>query len=159
MSEQTLRQAMVEDAPLLARHRCLMFKTLGLSDAQEAAALERAVEDYLRDAMPEGEYAGWIVEEGGAAVASGGVLIRDLVPRPGFFHGEREALILSMWTEPTHRRRGLGQRVLAAMLAWCAEQGARRIVLHASDDGRPLYELFGFRPTNEMRLDLPRSTT
>jgi hypothetical protein len=29
----------------------------------------------------------------------------------------------------------------------------RRIVLHASDDGRRLYERLGFVPTNEMRLE------
>jgi hypothetical protein len=26
-----------------------------------------------------------------------------------------------------------------------------RLVLHASDEGRPLYESMGFEPTNEMR--------
>jgi len=27
------------------------------------------------------------------------------------------------------------------------------VVLHASDDGRPLYDKLGFTPTNEMRYD------
>src|SRR3712207_1991205 len=109
MSQPTLRRATAEDAPLLARHRRFMFDAIEPLAAAEAAALERAVEGYLRRAIPGGSYAGWIVEEDGAALASGGVLIRDLVPRPGFVDGEPEALILSMWTEPDHRRRGLGR--------------------------------------------------
>jgi hypothetical protein len=42
-----------------------------------------------------------------------------------------------------------GRSVLAAL----AERKVRRIVLHASDYGRPLYERLGFVPTNEMRLE------
>jgi hypothetical protein len=34
---------------------------------------------------------------------------------------------------------------------WSREQGFDRVVLHASDAGRPLYEKIGFKPTNEMR--------
>jgi hypothetical protein len=34
------------------------------------------------------------------------------------------------------------------------KQGYERIVLHASNEGRPLYESFGFEPANEMTLRL-----
>jgi hypothetical protein len=34
-----------------------------------------------------------------------------------------------------------------------AARGIRRVVLHASADGRRLYERIGFVPTNEMRLE------
>jgi hypothetical protein len=37
-------------------------------------------------------------------------------------------------------------------LATLAARRIRRVVLHASDQGRPLYERLGFVPTNEMRL-------
>jgi len=39
------------------------------------------------------------------------------------------------------------------MLEWCREAGYKNVSLHASDEGRPLYESMGFVPTNEMRLD------
>ena len=39
------------------------------------------------------------------------------------------------------------------MLDWCRDLGVTRITLHASDEGRPLYEAFGFASTNEMRLE------
>jgi hypothetical protein len=43
------------------------------------------------------------------------------------------------------------------MIAWCRQQGFTHIYLHASKDGRPLYEALGFEPTNEMRLSLRSS--
>jgi len=73
------------------------------------------------------------------------------VPRPGHLDGQPEGLIVSVWTEPGHRRRGVATRVVGAILAWCREQGVTRVSLHASAEGRGLYERFGFWPTNEMR--------
>jgi len=39
-------------------------------------------------------------------------------------------------------------------LSWCRDSGIRSVILHASSDGRPLYDSLGFTPTNEMRLNL-----
>lgn len=59
-----------------------------------------------------------------------------------------------MYTEPSHRRRGLARKIMTAMLDWCLVQGIKRITLHASDEGRPLYEKLGFFQTNEMRFEI-----
>jgi GNAT superfamily N-acetyltransferase len=157
-SEYRLRTATVEDAAILAYHRRAMFEAMGILPADEARPLEAATRAYLERAVAEGAYRGWVVELDGNVVASGGLHLRPLVPRPGYTRGEAEGLIVSMWTEPAHRRRGLARQVLKAILAWTAVNGVRRLTLHASDDGRPLYELFGFKRTNEMRLDVGGST-
>jgi len=39
-----------------------------------------------------------------------------------------------------------------AIIAWSREQNLDGLVLHASDDGRALYEQLGFICTTEMRL-------
>jgi len=36
-------------------------------------------------------------------------------------------------------------------IAWARAHGIARLVLHASPEGRPLYEQLGFEATNEMR--------
>jgi hypothetical protein len=41
-------------------------------------------------------------------------------------------------------------------LAWVKERGLRAVNLHASDEGRHLYEKLGFEATNEMRLRFDR---
>ena len=148
-----LRPATVADAAVLAAQRRAMFEALGALDAGAGAALEAATARYLRRALPAGEYRAWLVEHGGRPVGGGGVQLRPLVPRPGHLDGQPEGLILSVWTDPAHRRRGLATRIVAAILDWCRAKGVTRVTLHASDEGRRIYERLGFRPTNEMRRD------
>jgi hypothetical protein len=40
---------------------------------------------------------------------------------------------------------------MKVLIKWATEQGTDRLVLHASDAGRPLYRSLGFEATNEMR--------
>jgi hypothetical protein len=37
-------------------------------------------------------------------------------------------------------------------MEWCATEGVMTVILHSSEEGRPLYEKLGFEATNEMRL-------
>ena len=66
--------------------------------------------------------------------------------------GRPEAIVLSVYVEPEWRRRGVGEALMRALLEALSARGIRRVVLHATDDGRRLYERLGFLPTNEMRL-------
>jgi GNAT superfamily N-acetyltransferase len=150
-----VRPATLDDVPVLAYQRCAVFVATGAIDPAGTPALDAAERRYLTRAMPDGTFVAWLVEHRGEVVAGGGLQLRTLQPRPGYVHGEPEGLVVSMWTEPAHRRRGLGRQVLDALLAWCRARGIRRVTLHASTEGRPLYERVGFRPTNEMRLELP----
>jgi GNAT superfamily N-acetyltransferase len=68
--------------------------------------------------------------------------------------GAPRANILNVYTHPPHRRRGLARELIVTALDWCREHGIRAVILHASRDGRALYESLGFEPTNEMRLML-----
>ena len=148
-----LRAATLADAPILARQRRLMFDEISRLPDTEGDQLEAAIHEYIERALPAGTFHAWVVEHHGEIVAGGGLQLRTLMPRPGYVHGEPEGLIVSMWTEPAHRRRGLGRRVVEAILAWGAAHGVTRFTLHASHDGRPLYTLYGFQQTNEMRRE------
>lgn len=149
----TVREATVADAPVLARQRRLMFDAISLMPEDEGDTMKAAILTYIRRAMPAGTFRSWVVEREGGIVAGGGLQLRTLMPRPGHTRFEPEGLIVSMWTDPAHRRRGLGRQIVEAILAWGREHGITRFTLHASDDGRPLYMLFGFTQTNEMRLE------
>ena len=154
-----VRLAAAIDIPLLARHRAAMFRDMGKLASQQEEALERATALYLRDALPRGEYLGWVAEVMGTpptAIAGAGVQLRPILPRPRSDGGDLElgpeAIVLNVYVEPAWRRRGVADALMRAVLDALAARGIRRIVLHASDDGRRLYERLGFVPTNEMRL-------
>jgi GNAT superfamily N-acetyltransferase len=54
------------------------------------------------------------------------------------------AVIGNVITRPGLRGRGLGRAVMSATLDWLRRQGARSVLLDATDDGQPLYRKLGF---------------
>jgi ribosomal protein S18 acetylase RimI-like enzyme len=155
-----VREATVADIPLLAGHRAAMFRDMGRLASDREAALVRATTDYFREALPRGEYLGWVAlsrVSPAEPIGGAGVQLRPILPRPasagdGIELGP-EAIILNVYVEPAWRRRGVGEALMRSVLTALAQRKVRRIVLHASDEGRRLYERLGFVPTNEMRLE------
>jgi GNAT superfamily N-acetyltransferase len=130
-----------------------MFDEMGLASG---AALERVERDTLAalgPAMCEGYYLHWFAEDAGRIVAGAGVILARWLPMPEE-PALRRATVLNVYTEPAYRRRGLARQLMYTLIDWCRAQGFAFVQLHASDDGRPLYESLGFKPTNEMRLGL-----
>ena len=150
-SEYCIRRATVEDAPVIARHRAAMFSDMGDLSGDDIARLQNASFVHTRQMMAERRYRGWLVERQGEVVAGCGLIISQLLPRPGAIDGGAQALIVNVYCEPEHRRRGLARALMTAMLDWCKRERIAKVVLHASRDGRPLYESLGFVQTNEMR--------
>lgn len=148
-----LRPATAADAAVVAHHRVAMFRDMGVLGSADGAALELASRLFLDRALAEGSYCAWLFEGDGGVVAGGGLVLRPLLPRPGYLDGGTEAYVLNVYTEPTHRRRGLARRLMEAILAWCDAHQVTRVSLHASDEGRALYVALGFASTNEMRRD------
>jgi GNAT superfamily N-acetyltransferase len=65
------------------------------------------------------------------------------------FSPER-AHVFQMWVAPSHRRRGLGRRLLAEIVGWARDSGARRVLLDATRGNTPAEHLdmsAGFEPT------------
>jgi GNAT superfamily N-acetyltransferase len=153
-----VRQANAADVALLARHRAAMFRDMGLLKSHHEDELVQATASFVAKAMPRGEYLAWIAEDKGtsAAIGGAGVHLRPILPRPRLGTEELElgpeAIVLNVYVEAAWRRRGVGEALMRAVLTTLADQGIRRVVLHASADGRRLYERLGFVATNEMRL-------
>ena len=104
--------------------------------------------------MVAGEYLGWLAMTADGTVAAG--LELWLMDRPPHVIGTglRRGNIINVYTEAAHRRRGLARLLLNTALDWCRAKRVDVVILHASKEGRQLYESAGFKPTNEMRLVL-----
>jgi GNAT superfamily N-acetyltransferase len=154
MPDIIIRAATVVDIPQLVRHRRMMWWDMGRRDEEAFRLMELAAHDYFPSAIADGSYRGFLaIDPTGKVIAGGGVVIS---PWPGVL-GQREprrAMILNMYVEREHRRRGVARSLMQAMVGWCKDHGFMSVGLHASDEGRPLYEQLGFKPTNEMRLNL-----
>jgi GNAT superfamily N-acetyltransferase len=148
----TIRRATVEEADVIALHRRSMFFDMGFRGDADLEAMTVAFLPWLRRRMEVGEYLAWFAVSPDQSVVAGlGLWLMDWAPHM-VGPGVPRANILNVYTQPDHRRQGLARQLMDAALAWCRENGTRCIILHASHEGRPLYESLGFAPTNEMRL-------
>jgi GNAT superfamily N-acetyltransferase len=73
---------------------------------------------------------------------------------PHMIGSGRRGNILNVYTAAEFRRRGLAGELVKAALQWCRSNGVDVVMLHASPNGRRLYESMGFAATNEMRIQL-----
>jgi len=151
-----IRRAGAGDAATIARHRAAMFRDMGDLSPDDFGVLRKASEDWLAARLASGEYVGWLVEQGGVAVAGGGLLLREMWPVPGCCRTGRWAHVGNVYTERSHRRRGLARAVMEAILLWCKSNAIDHVTLAASREGRPLYELLGFEADGmAMKLSHP----
>jgi GNAT superfamily N-acetyltransferase len=156
-SRYRIRLAGVADAGLLAEHRVAMFRDMGRTVPAVEPSLRDSCADHFARALESGEYVSWIAELAApphTPVAGAGVQLRAMLPRTDP-SGEvlligKEGLVLNVYVEPEHRRRGIARRLMEILIDWAPGAGIVRLVLHAAPDGRPLYESLGFRASNEM---------
>ena len=153
----SIRDAGLEDVPILAIHHRTMFEEIlsakGRSiDSDRLDDLEQNYARKLRKQFPAGDCKVWIAENEGHIAASGGVTLMTTVPVPDD-PSSRIAYLHSMFTDKSFRKMGLAQRIVETALDYCRSIGIRRVILNASDAGRPLYEKLGFElADNAMRF-------
>lgn len=149
MDTVTIRKATLADLPLLLAYRRAMAEEMDSADELAVSRMIAALEPYLRTTIAEGRWHSWIAEPGGC----GSVEIVPWVPGRQD-PTPRRAWIHSLYVQPSFRQRGIGRRITGTIIAWCREQGFEWVYLHASTQGRPLYESLGFKASSEMRLKL-----
>jgi GNAT superfamily N-acetyltransferase len=152
-TEPTIREATTTDIPEILRQRRRMYEDMHYSDPAKLDTMTSLSAVYLATAMSDGTFRAWLASLEDRVIAGGAVVISPWPSHPYDLQCRR-ATILNVYTDPEYRRRGIARQILQTILAWCKREDFARVTLHASDDGRHLYESLGFEPSNEMRLNL-----
>jgi len=152
----TIREGTLADAETIVRHRREMFFDMGTQDPAVLDEMADSFRPWLAEKISKREYLSWFAIAEHSSVAAGAGLWLMNWP-PGLYTVEPwRGNILNVYTEHGHRRRGLARKLVTTATEWCGANGVPLVILHASDQGRPLYEALGFQPTNELRLFLNR---
>lgn len=150
--EITIREATANESEIILHHRRSMFRDMGEGTVEELGRMVEVARPWLAQALADGTYRHWLaLDRSGCVAGGGGVLLCPWPANPKDPCTER-AVILNVFTEPEFRRRGVARLIMETILDWIQGRGMRSVNLHASDEGRPLYEKLGFAATNEMRL-------
>jgi len=137
------RPATLDDVEELVRLRGVMFEAMGL-DLADRSWVDDAT-TVIRTELAAGRLFARVVEhsDGAGLVAAGIAQVTPRIPSPGA-PGRWRAYISSVATDPAWRRRGLARAVLTTLVADADERGVDVLELHATGEGRPLYEALGF---------------
>ena len=152
-----VHDATIDDAQILATHHRKMFEEIGEKkglkiEIARAKELEAAYIDKITKQIPEGVCKAWVIKEDDGIIASGAITIVSLVPVPSDLSND-VAYLHSMYTEKTHRQKKCAQKIIDRAIQYCQGNGISRVVLNASDAGKPIYEKAGFESSPEtMRL-------
>jgi GNAT superfamily N-acetyltransferase len=146
----SVRRAAAADTATIAHHRRAMFEDIGTPG--DLDAVERAFTAWLESRLDR-TYFHWLAEHDGLPIGSAGVMLLDWPPSPRDPRGGL-GFVYNVYVHAGHRRRGIAMALMLAVHDWARARGLGAVALHASEDGQPLYEALGYRPTNEMRLDL-----
>ncbi|MBA4851221.1 GNAT family N-acetyltransferase [Emticicia sp. BO119] len=152
----TYRKATLADVPELARLRIDFLKEVQSPETHLVSedGLNEILKDFFQQQLATGQIVAWLALADGAVVSTSGLCFSTIMPGFTLLDG-RVAYIMNIYTLPGWRKKGIGKQVFYHILEAAKERNYKRILLHATEDGRPIYEKFGFKATNdEMELRL-----
>jgi GNAT superfamily N-acetyltransferase len=153
-----IRRATAQDAGIVAWHRARMFQDMGDVSDDAFEILRAKARARLKEWLDSGDYVGWLAtpaDQPEMVVGGAGVQLQPILPRPvnASAVGEgRQGTIVNVFTEPQWRRRGIAGLLMKEIITWSKDEHLDRLLLHASDEGRSVYERLGFIAGNEMRF-------
>jgi GNAT superfamily N-acetyltransferase len=148
----TIRLATPSESAIILHHRRSMFRDMGEGTVEQLDRMVEVASPWLARALADGSYRHWLALDASGRVAGGGGVLLCPWPANPKEPCTHRAVILNVYTEQEFRKRGIARKIMLTIMAWLKEQGFASVNLHASDEGRPLYEKLGFEATNEMRL-------
>ena len=148
--EITIRQATLAHVEQIVTHRRRMFEDMGNKDPEALSRMVAVFRPWVIDHMQRDLYHSWLAcNAQGTVVAGSDVWLIDW-PAGQYDVSPYRGYILNVFTHPDYRRRGLARQLVQACTDWCYAHDVHILTLHASDEGRKIYESMGFTPTNEM---------
>jgi GNAT superfamily N-acetyltransferase len=149
-----LRLATLADLEALVHQRHMMFEDMRHRSVKEHRVGDDSYRRWAPLMMKRRLLRCYVVINSRSEIVAGGCLwLRDVQPGPGHA-ADKVPYLLSMYTEPAFRRKGLATMIVKECMEWARAKGYRGLTLHASKKGRKVYSELGWERTWEMRYDL-----
>lgn len=146
----TIRLATADDIPELARLRWHLYTEREAHGEPFETYVER-FSSFANDALARDDWLAWCAEERERSVAAMWLHTVPRVPAPGHGPPRPMGYLTNMYVEPGHRSRGLGSRMLDALVSHCTANRFELVLTFPADDAYGFYERNGFtRPADPL---------
>lgn len=104
---------------------------------------------FLAAGRATGKWVYWVAKVDGQAVATAFIQKVTTIPRPSRI--ERQwAYLTNVYTQPSHRNRGIGAELLRQAIEWCRSEDLETLIVWPSDESRQFYKRLGFENDNQI---------
>ena len=142
------RKATEEDIEILTKLRVKFLQEVEKPDLDESSAsLNSSIFQHFTEKMKKDEFISWVAIEEDAIIATSGVSFLEVPPSFGNISG-KEAYVMNMYTEPDFRKKGIGTQLLDLIIDEISEKDIKKIRLHTTEIGKPIYLKKGFKDSN-----------
>lgn len=139
------RKANLEDLDELIRLRIRFMKeAMNIDSDQNDQIMEKALRDYFSVTMLDNSFIAWLAVEDEKIIGTSGLCFYTLPPSYKNIFGQ-VAYIMNIYTEPFNRCRGIASTLFEKTVSEAKAMGYKKICLHATTMGLPLYIKFGFK--------------
>jgi len=118
-----------------------MFRSMGWEEG-DLLKTESVARQFLETSWSE-ELECYLAIEDDKVVGGCAVAVQRMLPSSRN-PGGTQAYLHNMYVEEEYRGRGVATALLDHIFSVCRMRGIRRVTLHATDMGRPIYERMGF---------------
>lgn len=158
-----IRQAEARDVEALVGLRLIFLEEV--TGEPTPTGLRESLHGYFKRTLFNGEFRAWLAVANEQTdtpkeqiVGTSGLVFMSRPPSHTSLSG-RDAYIMNMYTLPAWRGRGVGTALFSHVLEHIKISGSEKVILHATKQGRALYEKFGFRVSHgEVEMTLKIST-
>ena len=143
------RKATISEIETLTRIRMDFLRDVkNMQNDEDEEILYKSNKEYLAASMADGSFVSWIAIDDGKIIAVSGVSFYTLPPNKSCPTG-KTAYISNMYTYPPYRKQGIATKLFGLAVQEAKNNGAIKILLNATTMGRPIYEKFGFKSTED----------
>ncbi len=140
------RKATIEDIDTLAKVRIDFLCEANQLTEEEKEVLLTANRQYFTETMADSSFAAWIALDGADIAGTSGITFYKVPPNASCPTG-KTAYISNMFTYPCFRKQGIASRLFSLIVDEAKINGYKKVLLNATDMGKPLYARFGFQDT------------
>lgn len=144
------RRADISDLDALVEQRIRFFRDA--KPDMDAESLREPNRIYYAETIPTGECVYWLALYEDNVVGGGGFSLRRYAPGYLLQDGV-SAYVFNIYTDPEYRKQGIAKEIMLRLMDEARKRGIKRLDLHATEAGRPIYEKLGFEPPDHIWLE------